>query len=300
MRAQGEIKNRIKTVKQTRQITKAMHMISIAKMKKALTMYESNLAYYQRVRAAIKDILTHSPDVTHPFLQERTSGNAAYLVIAGDKGLAGSYNHDICKLALAHMKDKKQPRIMTVGQEARVFFEKQACMVDIEFLHIAQNPTLYNARLVANSIINLYNEKAIDEFYIAYTRFHSSTRREPRVVRLLPVEIFDFETTKLEFEYSMEINYLPSPRRVLDSLIPQFIIGSVFGMLTHSYASEHSARMLAMESSTKNADEMLEKLQLEYNRARQSAITQELQEIVGGAEALGGFETKRVITGNLR
>lgn len=300
MRAQGEIKSRIKSVKQTRQITKAMHMISIAKMKRALSMYESNLAYYQRVRAAIKDILAHSPDISHPFLQEREGKNAAYVIIAGDKGLAGSYNHDICRLALAHMHDKEQPRILTVGQEAKVFFEKQAGMVDIEFLHIAQNPSLYNARLMAGSIINLFNEKAIDEFYIAYTRFHSTTRREPRIVRLLPVEILDFENTKLEFEYSSEINYLPSPRQVLDRLIPQFIIGSIYGMLTHSYASEHSARMLAMESSTKNADEMLDKLQLEFNRARQSAITQELQEIIGGAEALGGFESKKVITGNLR
>ncbi|MDP2892553.1 MAG: ATP synthase F1 subunit gamma [Bacillota bacterium] len=300
MREQSEIKARIRTVAQTRKITKAMYMISTSKMKRALAMYESNSAYYGRVRAAIKDILLHSNDIKHPFLDKGEEDRAAYIVIAGDKGLAGSYNDDVCALALSGIKAKPQANIVTVGQEARVYFEKRGYMVDVEFLHVAQNPTLYNARNIAENIIEVYRQNIIDELYIAYTRFHSTTKREPRMVRLLPVELPDLAAVELEFEYTTEISYLPSRASVLDKLIPQYLIGYVFGALTHSFASEHSARMLAMESATNNAEDMLETLQLEYNRARQMAITQELQEIVAGTEALGGFQIKKIFSGNLR
>jgi F-type H+-transporting ATPase subunit gamma len=294
MRTQSEIKTRIRSVGQTKKITKAMYLISTSKMKRALTMYEANLWYFNRVRAAIKDILTHSHDLSHPFMEKGGAGKSAHIVIAGDKGLAGSYNEDICRLAAAHIKGGEESNILTVGQEARAYFERRGYMVDVDFLHVAQNPSLYHARIISENITGVYRQNLIDELYIAYTHFHSTTRREPRLVQLLPLKMEEFESVDLEYEYASEINYLPSPMDVFDKLVPQYIIGFIFGALTHSYASEHSARMTAMESATNNAEEMLEHLQLEYNRARQMAITQELQEIVAGAEALGGFKHKKL------
>jgi len=293
MENMSDIKYRIRSIGQTRQITKAMHLISIAKVKKALSRYEANATYFQKVRSTLKDILVHTHDIHHPFLEHRPGGRAAYIVITGDKGLAGGYNHNVLQKAVQHMDEKEEKYIFTVGQIGREFFARRNYMVDVEFLHIAQNPSLFNARAIAYDIIELYKEHLMDEVFVVYTRMISTMHQEPQVIKLLPVETSDFEDVSLETTYRGDILYEPSPKAVFDLLIPQYVVGLLYATLVQSFASEHSARMRAMDSATRNADKMISDLRMDYNRARQAAITQEIAEIMGGTGALEWLEKEK-------
>jgi len=282
----GDIKHSIRAISDTEQITRAMHLISTSKMKKAISTYESNKIHFNRVQAGLKDILEHTTEISHPYVGHSEGGSAAFVVIAADKGLCGGYNSSVLNFALENMKKNKQQYILTVGQEARVFFERKGYMVDVEFLHIAQNPSLYNARNITNDILELYETGLMDEVYVVYTKFISALRQEPTIIKLLPVEAANFENIESEVKYSAEMNFHPSVKDVFDRMVPQYIVGLLYGCLVQAYASEHCARMTAMESATNNAEEMIGKLSKEYNRARQAAITNEIAEIIGAQETL--------------
>lgn len=286
MKSMNDINHSMNAIRDTQQITKAMQLISTSKMKKALNRYAANAVHFNRVQAAMKDILSHSRDIHHPFIGQSEGGRAAYVVIAADKGLAGGYNHNILNFALNYMKKSKERYILTIGQEARVFFDKRGYMIDVEFLHMSQNPSLVNARKIASDILDLYNNKLMDEVYIIYTHFISTFLQQPTVLKLLPLDLSNFFDVNTEIEKEFEIAYHPSPKAVLDTLVPQYIIGLTYGCLVQSFSSEQCARMLAMENATKNAEEMLDTLQNEFNRARQYAITKEISEIIGAQEAL--------------
>ena len=176
--------------------------------------------------------------------------------------------------------------VITIGQEARAFFERKGIPIDVEYLHISQNPTLYEARNLADDLSKMYKNSEMNEVYLLYTRYYSSVKQVPTALKLLPVELSSFADIETELDYENEMNYHPSPRKVFDVLVPQYIIGLLYGALIQAFASENSARMMAMDSSSKNAAEMLSKLSIELNRARQQAITMEITEIVGAMEAL--------------
>lgn len=285
MRSLSDVKNSIDAIGDTSKITSAMKLISTSKMQKAISRYDANLLYFNRVRAAIKDILVHSHDLHHTFLEKHTKGSPAYIVIAADKGLCGGYNHNILNFAYDLMtKDDKF--VITIGQEARAFFERKNVPIDVEYLHISQNPTLYDARNLTDDLARMYKGGEMNEVHLLYTRYYSSVKQVPTAIKLLPMELVDFEDISTETDYASEMNYHPSPKPVFDILVPQYIIGLVYGALIQAFASENSARMMAMDSSSKNADEMLGKLNIELNRARQQAITMEITEIVGALEAL--------------
>ncbi|MGI6153008.1 MAG: ATP synthase F1 subunit gamma [Christensenellaceae bacterium] len=287
MRSTKDVTNSIKAVNDTGQITRAMKLISTSKMQKAIQRYEANLLYFDRVRASLKDILVHSRELEHTFLTQHEEGIPAYIVIAGDKGLAGGYNHNILNFAYDFMtKDDKF--VITIGQEARAFFERKNIPIDVEYLHISQNPTLYEARNMAEDLSSLYKENIMKEVYLIYTRYFSSVKHEAVAMKLLPVEMSGFDDVQLEFEYENEMNYHPSPAAVLDMLIPQYIIGVIYGALIQAFASENSERMMAMDSATKNAEKMTAKLRIELNHARQQAVTREITEIVGAMDAMEG------------
>lgn len=286
MKNLADIRHSMRAVSDTRQITSAMRLISISKMQKALARYEANKLHFDRVQSAMKDILTHTHEVHHSFLEHQDEGMPAYIVIAGDKGLCGGYNHNILNYALEVMGEKPDKMVLTVGQEARVFFQRQKVNIDIEYMHIAQDPSLYSARKLADELTDLYIHSSINEVHILYTHFISTFKQVPSRIQLLPLQLENFQDVELETEYSAEIEYIPSPEQVLATLVPQYINGLVYGALVQSYASEHCARMLAMEGATKSADEMLASLDLELNQARQYAITAEISEIVGAMDAL--------------
>lgn len=281
-----DIRTHIKTVQETMQITKAMHLISTAKMQKAMKRYDANAVYLNQVRQTMKDMIAHRlGGQTHPFLQERADTTAAHIVIAGDKGLAGGYNHNVLNLAAEHMKGHEELSILTVGQIAREFLTKKGYMVDVEFLHVAQNPTLDNARQITDTVINMFKQNLLNQVYICYTKMISPIKQEARVMRLLPVYLSDFDDVEDLTPYEGEMLFEPDARTMFDYVVPQYIIGVIYSCLVQSYASEHCARMQAMDAATRNAEEMIEKLQKQYNRARQNAITEEINEIVSGTEA---------------
>lgn len=286
MASMADIKHSIRSISDTEQITRAMHLISTSKMKKAITRYESNHVHFERVQSALKDILTHTTELEHPYVGESEGGKAAYVVIAADKGMCGGYNHNVLNLAYDHMQNSKERYILTVGQVARAFFDHRNYMVDVEFLHVSQNPSLYNARNITSDLLELFDNGIMDEVYVVYTKYISVVKQEPRVLKLLPLSVSNLMDISAETQYSAELFYHPSPKQVFDVLVPQYIIGLVYGCLVQSYASEQCARMTAMESATKNAEEMIENLTKEYNRARQFAITNEISEIIGAIDAL--------------
>ena len=276
----------MRAISDTRQITSAMRLISISKMQKALARREANSLHFDRVQSTMKDILIHSPGLHHSFFAKHEEGVPAYIVIAGDKGLCGGYNHNVLNYAYDIMSKQDSKVVITVGQESRVFFQRKKLEIDIEYLHIAQNPTLYSARKLTSELIDMYNNFSINEINIIYTKFLSTFKQVPRMIKLLPIEIGNYEEVEVETSYTGEVKYYPSPETVLNILVPQYVDGLVYGALVQSYSSEHCARMMAMEAATKNADEMLAELEIELNRARQYSITSEISEIVGAMEAL--------------
>lgn len=280
---------RIKSVKEIRQITKAMYLISTTKVRRARAQLEATLPYFRKIRETMSDILQHSPDITSHFIY-RDIGNRpkqiGYIVITGDKGLCGAYNHNVIKEAVTQMSDKPNRSLFVIGEVGRHYFLSHGYTIDVEFLYTAQDPSIYNAREIADLMIRLYNQQLLDEIYIVYTEAVSGTKQEPRTLRLLPLETQRIMLDEDNDGIREIIKYEPSRHEVFKVLVPGYIKGLIYGALVESFASEHSARMLAMQTATDNADELLGDLTLVYNRARQNSITQEMAEIIGGANAI--------------
>jgi len=287
-----EIKSHIKSINQMRQITKAMKLISASKLKKARAQRELTLPYFNKVRETIADILAHSGDVESKFFDlkdEKEGKKKAYIVITGDKGMAGGYNSNIIKLSERAIGDNKENVLLLVaGNSGRSYFIRKNFNVYTEFDYAVQNPTVYRAREIADIILDLYNKQEVDEVHIVFTQMVSALSLEPKTLQLLPIEIGalreDVKANKIIVDEKFK--YEPSASTVLDVLIPKYIKGIIYGAFVEAFTSEQSARMTAMDNATTNADDMLQKLNLYYNRARQAAITQEISEIVGGAAAL--------------
>lgn len=282
----AEIKHRIKSVSDTHQITKAMELISVSKMRKAIEKQAVNKAYFDSVRYTIKDIMRHSSDIRHKYLVHRPNNRTAYIVIAGDKGLAGAFNNNVLNLAWQHMQSRPVHYVVTIGQMARAFFESKGQPIDLEFTHSVTNPTLHDARGIMRDILDLYDRNLMDEVVVVYTRMESTVSQKPELVRLLPILESDIPSQG-ESTFTGEILYDPSPKEVLSVLVPQYLVGMIYSVLIHSFASEHAARMMAMSNANKNAEKMLETLNLEYNRSRQSSITTELLDMASGRFADG-------------
>ena len=287
----SDIKRHYKVVEQTHKITKAMHLISTSKMRRALGYYENTRSYHDMVRVVIKDILLNAEHTTHPFFQPRTGARSAYIVIGADKGLVGSYNSDVIKLADKHMENREITCIYPIGHmmgdHYRQLFPNK---VDDSFIHMIQDPALYMARHVAQVLIDGFETGRYDYIYLVYTHMESMTKQTPRLFRLLPVAMKYFDEVQLEKGHESALAYYPSDEQVLDVMAFEYVLGFVFSTMVQSFASEQCIRMRAMEAATGNAEDMMHRLTLDMNHARQEAITTEMSEIVGGSEALkGGF-----------
>ncbi len=274
-----DIKNRSSSIKETAQITKAMEMISTSKLRKANKKFISNAAYFNKVRMTIKDILQHTANITHPYLSEREGERTAYIIIASDKGLAGDYNHKILKFADEEIAKQPERYLFVVGHMAKAFFQSRNIFPDIEYLHAAQNANLDDARGITQDLLEMYDNQLIDSIKIIYTKMVSSTVQQPVEMRLLPLLPEDFIDISSEPNYSAILDFEPSPKEVFDILVPQYIIGIVYSCLIQSIYSEHYERIRTMHNATQNANELIEKLDLEYNRARQELVTTEIAEI---------------------
>jgi F-type H+-transporting ATPase subunit gamma len=263
-----------------------MYLISTVKLRKALNRYEKNSEYIEKIRATMKDILLHAGEIGHPFLESRQGQRTAFLVIAGDKGLAGAYNHNVLNTALKLLNETPVNFVFTIGHVATQFFNRKGHEVDIEYLHTAQDPQLYNARMIAESLADLYEQNLIDKIVVVYTHMYSTFSQQPRVLTLLPLDLESLLDVEPESQYRGEVIYEPSPEVVYKSLVEQYLVGIVYATLVQAYASEQSARMRAMDSATENAEKMIEDLNQEFRRARQAAITNEIIEIVSGTNTV--------------
>lgn len=286
-----EIKSRMKSVKVTRQITKAMKLISAAKLKKARKQLEQTLPFFDKVKATIADILMHSGNIQNIFFDvrnEKEGRKKGYLVFTGDMGMAGGYNANIIKLTEKNINNDSEAVLFVAGHVGRGVFARKRYNVVEEFDYPVQNPTVYRAREIAEILLERFSKGEVDEVYLVYTKMVSSIKLEPQIMKLLPLELkaikeeLDIPENVVE-NIDESLSYEPSPKAVFDVLIPKYVKGIVYGALVEAFTSEQSARMTAMDNATSNADDILQTLTLYYNRARQAAITQEISEIVGGA-----------------
>ncbi len=288
MQSVSEIRHHINAVAQTRKITSAMETVASARMKKFAVHIPYNNAYFQRLQTTMKDILESSQGVDHPYLRSRRGLRLTYIVIAGDKEMAGSYNANILKMAYAEISKDPGCQVVTVGMIATRFFRRRGIEPQMEVPGVAQNPTLYNASQLALPVMELFDLDKTDEVYLFFTVYSGKNGKainQPHKTRLLPIRLQDYEQVEAS-ETLRDVIYNPSPQEVFDQLVPQFIVSRIFDALVQSYAAEHYARMNAMQSATKNADTLLKRLGLELNMARQTEITNEIAEISGSSAAI--------------
>ncbi|MDD3173554.1 MAG: ATP synthase F1 subunit gamma [Herbinix sp.] len=283
-----EIRSRIKSIQDIMKITNAMYLISSSKLKKARKSLAATKPYFEALQATIYDILVRAPHVHNVFFQRRdeiapSDRKKGFLVITADKGLAGAYNHNVIKKAEEEMKKSNNNYLFVVGQVGRQYFNRKSVKLDGEFLYTAQNPTLYRAENISKTIIDLFEQKELDDVYVIYTKMITPMKAEVQFGKLLPLERKKFERRAAGYQHA---KFDPSSEIVMDRLVPNYLKGLIFGVLVESFSSEQNARMTAMEAATKSAKDMLKRLELQYNRARQAAITQEITEIVSGAKSL--------------
>lgn len=309
-----EIQNRIKSIQDTMKITKAMYMMSSMKLRKAKKRLEDTEPYFYGLQEQIKGILLHFPDMQHLFFDNRYQDEQekikrkAFLVVTGDKGMAGAYNHNVLKEAKARIDAAENYRLFVIGEVGRHYFANLGYQMEPDFHYSTNNPTLHRARIITERILDLYEREEIDEVYVVYTRMINSMKAEVEVTELLPLKTHEFVAKEL-LEHSRkgegntdpeaaqkadEWFYIyPSPAAVLEKLAKNYVTGYIYGVLVEGSASEENSRMIAMQSATDNAVEMLRLLSIEYNRVRQAAITQEITEVIGGAKALKKKKKKK-------
>lgn len=278
-----EIKTRIASVENTKQITKAMELVSSSKFRRAKEKAEGSKAYFNTLKEAVENIAKTTSGVKSEFLKQREVKNRCYVVIAGDRGLAGGYNSNVFKALEAETEGSKNVKAITIGKKAKEFVSKRNFEI-IESINSVENANYEDIMNISKTIMDSYQNGDIDEVKLIYTEFISALNQEPRLVKLLPVSI---EANKGEEkkQSGAAVQYLPSPDAVLGFIVPKYVSGMIYGGLAESYASEQAARRTAMESATDNANEMISNLELQYNRARQAAVTQEISEIVAGASS---------------
>ncbi len=327
MASAKEIQNRIKSIQDTMKITRAMYMMSSMKLRKAKGQLENTEAFFYGLQDQISEILFHFPDMEHLYFDNRVKDQheevkkKGFIVLTGDKGMAGAYNHNVIKEAQTLCDEAEDYRLFIVGELGRQYFNSQGYPVEKDFPFSATNPSVHRARVISEIIIDLYKKEELDEVYVVYTRMVNSMKEEVEIGQLLPLKTHQFikqerlelarrrnskysskndmnvdgEPVERNLEEAEEAEMVhgdsdffiyPSPRKVLKKLVYNYVTGFIYGALVEASASEENARMMAMQSATNNAQDMLHELSIEYNRVRQAAITQEITEVIGGAKAL--------------
>lgn len=284
-----EIQTRIKSIQDTKKITNAMYMISSTKLRKARKNLEETEPYFYALQSAMNRMLRHCPDVEHPFFDHRNEveeqqKKRGYLVITADKGMAGAYNHNVIKIAEENLEKYENTKLYVVGMVGSQHFLKKSNVADPEFHYSAQEPSLGRSRLISEKMVDLFLSKELDEVYVIFTRMLRGSQTEAVVQKLLPMERQDFTNLPIDV-YREEINMYPSPEEVIGNIGKNFMTGFVYGALVEAFCCEQNARVMAMEAATDNANAMLQELSILYNRVRQTAITQEITEIISGAKA---------------
>ena len=284
-----EIQSRMKSIKDTMKITNAMYMVSSSKLQKARRDLKNTEPYFYEIQKSLSKILSIAPEAGNNFfdLREEKKGSQrkiGYLVITADKGLAGAYNHNVIKETETLVKNEEADLLFVVGQVGRHYFEKKNIPVEMHFNYTAQNPTMNRARHIADKLVSLFYSGEIVEVYVIYTRMINSITVEVEKKKIIPLVRSQVETKTDNGRYETA-EFMPDAQTVFDKIIPDFVAGFIYGALIESYCSEHNSRMMAMQTATDSASDMLKQLDIMYNRARQAAITQEITEVIAGAKA---------------
>ena len=275
-----EIKNRIRSMESTKQITKAMEMVAASKLRRAQAQIANSRPYFEILRGTIDDIVEHNLEFTSPYLKERTGNKVMYIVIAGDRGLAGGYNSNILKMVMANIKDK-EITVLPIGKKALDFFKSKNVPVLTDSYAEAATVSIGDCFSISKQLSKAFKKGEFDEIHVAYTNFVSVLSQTPDSIKLLPL----VRDKNAEKPASIAVTmYEPGCEEVFEAIVPEYLGGIVYGALCESRAAEQAARRTAMDSATSNAEEMIADLSLKFNRARQAAITNEIIDIVAGSQ----------------
>ena len=274
-----EIKNRIRSMESTKQITKAMEMVAASKLRRAQAQIANSRPYFEILRDTIDDIVNHNLEFSSPYLKERTGNKVMYVVIAGDRGLAGGYNSNVLKMVLSEIKGK-EATVLPIGKKALDFFKSKNIPVLTDTYAEASSVSIGDCFSISKQLSKAFKKGEFDEIHVAYTNFISVLSQTPDTMKLLPLVRDENREKPASIAVTM---YEPGCEEVFEAIVPEYLGGIVYGALCESRAAEQAARRTAMDSATSNAEDMIADLSLKFNRARQAAITQEITEIVAGS-----------------
>lgn len=293
MESLRDIRNRINSVQKTMKITNAMYLMASSKLKKARKALEETEPYFESLQRAISKIILHTDLTNERFFATdkeipQDQIRQGYIIITSDRGLAGAYNHNVCRMAEEELKKYPYDVLFCIGQSGHSYFNRHpelSFRIDEEYSFSAGTPSLWQARDLADHIIELFLSGELDAVHVIYTKMQNALVTTTEMIQLLPLHGELFPSNKVvETETYIE-DFDPSPSAVLRKVIPNYVKGILYGTMVESYAAEQNARMAAMDSATENAKEIVSNLSLEYNRIRQAAITTEITEVVSGAAA---------------
>ncbi len=278
------------SIKSTMKITNAMYTISSSKLKRARKALTDTEPYFYGLQRTIARIIRHTPDIEDPYLDTRPEikkedRKIGYIVVTADKGLAGAYNHNVFKLAQDQIDKGGNPLLFVVGNLGQQYFTKKGIQVEQDFRYTVQNPNMSRARIIEEQIVEYFLSGKLDEVHMIYTRMANAMKMDAEQVQLLPIPKCKLDRSVPLNVHLEEITMKPSPKAVIDAIVPNYIAGFVYGGLVESYSSEQNSRMMAMQAATNSAQDMLNELEITYNRVRQAAITQEITEVISGAKA---------------
>lgn len=281
-----DIKRRIRSIRNTQQITRAMEMVSAAKLQRAQSNLLAARPYTDKLEEVMDRLIqTVGEDYTHPLIEEKEEGRIGYVVLVSDRGLCGGYNNNLLRKSLETIIDHgyEDLAVISVGRRAKDYFKRRKYEIFEDYVDLGDIPDYIQARELAREIMRIYNHENFKKIYLGYTKFYSAISHVPTVVPLLPVTPPE---GVWQPDLGIEYIYEPGEKELLDTLLPRYVETLVYRAVLEAKSSEHGARMNAMRNATDNAEEMIDSLTLSYNRARQASITKEVSEIVGGAEAL--------------
>ena len=292
MASMKDIKRRRVSIQSTQQIPKAMKLVSTVKLQKARSRAEDSKAYFDCMYQTMTSLLAKAGNVNHPYVKSNGSPKKAIVVITSNRGLAGGYNSNIVKLITGGDFKKEDVRIYAIGNKGLELLAHRGYEIVADYSGVIDEPTYNDARAIANRLLEDFESGEIGEIFLAYTFFKNTVSHIPTLLKVLPVTEDAAaenkeEDTKDAIDKITPMNFEPEEEEAIGLLVPKYISSILFGAFTEAVASENGARMQAMDSATSNAEEMIDDLELKYNRARQGAITQELTEIIAGAEAIG-------------
>ncbi|GGM05338.1 ATP synthase gamma chain [Streptomyces cinereus] len=286
-----EIRAKVASIKSTQKITRAMQMVAASKMRRAQERMQLGRPYADSMRRVVSHLVKASPDYKHPYLVPRAVNRVGYIVVSSDRGLAGGLNINLFKKLMQHVKQQKsqsvETRFAVIGQKGVSFFKTFGGTVIAAETHYGDNPSFEQLSVPVQVMLDAYNRGEIDEIYLVYNEFVNAMTQNPSVQRLVPIAAESLvDETMANREYSWDYIYEPTTKELLDGLMGRYVESIVYQGVVENIASEQSARMVAMKAATDNAGNLINELQLVYNKLRQAAITREISEIVGGAAAV--------------